>query len=184
MKKIILTTTALVLLGALGFATCFVMKMKSDYDQLLAASSGAIGVKVESDRLKELREEVKSGAWRVHGQGINGFEDLLAELGMKKGIDGLTEFYGYELHPFDWGDLERNKRTVVVAVTRSGIMPEPQDGLFHVTKKGDFGVIFIEDDLVEFHHETEEGLLGGILTTRTNESNQSEQATAFAAPVF
>jgi len=184
MKKIIAATITILLASAVGFGVWFVVEMKSDYDQLISDSPAAIKVEVESDRLKKLREEVNSGIWRVHGQGESGFEDLLEALGMKESIEGISEFFLYELHPFDWSDLDRNKRTVAIAVTRAGLMPEPDDGLFHVTKTFDFGVIFIDDDLVAFHQETENGILEGILTTRTNGSNQSEQATAFAAPVF
>ena len=184
MKKIIAVTITILLLSTIGFGVRFVVEMKSDYDQLISESPAAIEVEVESDRLKNLREEVNSGTWRVHAQGESGLEDLLEALGMNKGIEGLSEFFLYKLNPFDWSDLDRNKRTVSIADTRAGLMPKPADGLFHVTADFDFGVIFIDDDLVAFHQRTESGILDGILTTRTNGSNQSEQATAFAAPVF
>ena len=66
MKKIIAVTITILLLSTIGFGVRFVVEMKSDYDQLISESPAAIEVEVESDRLKNLREEVNSGTWRVH----------------------------------------------------------------------------------------------------------------------
>lgn len=175
MKKVIITLVAIFVVGAVSFGAWFVLKMKADYDSLIAESPEALITQIETERLKKLREEMRAGLWDINGKHYNEFEELISELGMKKGLEGLAEFYTYKLDSFDWNDLERSKQAVAVAVIRSGILPESDDGIFHLSADGRVGAIFINEEIVGFHQETEKGIFSSLLTVRTEEPAQSKE---------
>lgn len=169
MKKILITVTGLVLVAAIAGDAWFMKGVHDDYVRLLADSPEPLAVAIESERLHSLREEMAAGKWRLIGQDTRAYDDMFGSVGMKPQVAGLAELVGHPRQPFDWADMDKNKRNVVIAMLRSIYHGKPDDGTLHLNKTKTAGVIFLKENVVEFHKDTDAGILSGSLIRVTPE---------------
>lgn len=185
MKRMIKGSLVLLVIGALGFGAWFVLKLKRDYDAFIAGSPKPLIIAIETERLVKLRHEVEAGRWRVPSQSVfDELDGLLRDLGLKPGIEGLSEFYAYQAPVFDWHDLDKNKRSVIITMLRSMLMTKTDDGIFHVTSDGKFGALFVSDELLYFYQETDQGNLSGLMTDLPEAADPTEPEVHYPTPVF
>lgn len=123
-------------------------------------------IAVEAERLKTLRAEIAADQWRVVGRKISATDGVLGGIGMTADIEGISRFLSYPSPPFDWFDMNQNKRNLVIAMLRSLHSPYASDRVFYMNNSRQAGVIFLQDDFVEFHMNTKAGLLSGSLVKK------------------
>jgi len=165
-RKIILAVTVLLLVAGIWFAW-FLNKLHRDYTRMINDAPKPFVIGVETNRLKTLRDEIAADHWRVVGQGVSGYDEVLGVIGMPPNVEGMTQFLGHPLPPFDWSDMDQNKRNVVIAMLRSLHSPHAVDRVFHLNDSRQSGVIFLQESVVEFHVNTPAGLLSGTLVKKT-----------------
>jgi hypothetical protein len=166
MKRTIkLVVTALLLSLAIGCAW-FLGKLHRDYTRMINEAPKPFVIAVETVRLKTLREEIAADQWRVVGREVSAYDKMLDAIGFAPGIEGIAQLLSHPLPPFDWFDMDQNKRNVVIAMLRSLHSPHASERVFHLNNSRQAGVIFLEENVVEFHVNTKAGLFSGTLVKR------------------
>lgn len=164
-RKIILSITALLLAVVIGCAW-FLTKLHRDYTRMISEAPKPFVIAVETERLKTLREEIAADQWRVMGKGVYGFDEVLGSIGMTPGIEGMAQLLTHPLPAFDWFDMNQNKRNAIIAMMKSLHSPHAVDRVFHFNNSRQEGVIFLQDNVVEFYVNTKAGLLSGSLVKK------------------
>lgn len=123
-------------------------------------------IAMETERLKTLRDEIAADQWRVVGRKVSAYDEVLGVIGVTSSIEGMTQFLSHSLPPFDWFDMNQNKRNVVIAMLRSLHSPYASERVFHLNNSRQAGVIFLEENVIEFHVNTKAGLLSGSLVKK------------------
>jgi hypothetical protein len=165
-RKIKLVVTALLLSLAIGCAWFF-GKLHRDYSRMINEAPKPFVIAVETERLKTLRTEIAADEWRVVGRQVSAYDDVLDVIGVAPSIEGMARFLSHPLPPFDWFDMGQNRRNVVIAMLRSLHSPYVTDRVFHLNNTRQAGVIFLQENLVEFHVNTKAGLCSGTLVKKT-----------------
>jgi hypothetical protein len=165
-RKIIRVVTAL--LFAVGvWAGWFIYNLQQDYTRMVNEAPKPFVIAVETVRLKTLRDEIAADQWRVVGKAVSAYDEVVAVSWLAPGIEGVVQFLSHPLPPFDWFDMDQNRRNVVIAMLRSLHSPYVTDRVFHLNNTRQAGVIFLQETLVEFHVNTEAGLCSGTLVKKT-----------------
>ncbi len=164
-RKIIWVVTAL--LFAVGiWAGWFLYKIHRDYTRMINDAPKPFVIAVETGSLKTLRDEIAADQWRVVGQGVSAYDEALSAIGVSSGVEGMAQLLSHPLPAFDWFDMDQNKRNVVIAMLKSLHSPYAVDRVFHLNDSRQSGVIFLKDNVVEYHVNTPAGLLSGSLVKK------------------
>jgi len=133
---------------------------------MINESSKPFVIAMETGRLKTLRNEIAADQWRVVGRKVSAYDEVLGVIGVTPDIEGMAQLLTHPLPAFDWFDMNQNKRNAIIAMMKSLHSPHAVDRVFHFNNSRQAGVIFLQDNVVEFYVNTKAGLLSGSLVKK------------------